>query len=93
MLSKFDDRLSGKCTLSGCDFFPGDSTHWLSFQCPALAPVLTSTFNNVIEVLRPWPLLLDVVHDALSRSPVEIPQCGMVKIRRRPIDIPIRYSD
>ena len=71
MLSKFDDRLSGKCTLSGCDFFPDDTTHWLSFQCQALAPALTSTFNNVIEVLRPWPLLLDVVHDALSRSPVE----------------------
>ena len=68
VLSKFDMSLAGKCTLLGCDFFPGDCTHWLSFECPALSAVLISTLNNVLKVLRPWPLLLDVVYDALSKS-------------------------
>ena len=69
LLSKFSEGLSGSCTLPGCNFYPGDCTHWLSFKCPALSSALSSTLNHSLEVLKPFPFLLEIVCSALSRSP------------------------
>ena len=54
--------------MPGCNFYPGDSVHLLSGECPALTPVLHSTLSHSLNILSQWPTLLEIAKHALSLS-------------------------
>ena len=51
LVSKWNDRTSGACTLMDCNFFPGDATHYLSGECPALSRQLNLTLSHSLQIL------------------------------------------
>ena len=68
LLSKFDNRKSGRCSLPNCNNFPGDVVHYLSGSCPALAPVQNLTLERCLENLSSTPMLIPLVVSALQSS-------------------------
>ena len=57
---------SGACRLPGCGQTPGDVSHLLSGECPALQPILADTLLHLTDMLTPHPHLLPLLLAALS---------------------------
>ena len=56
---------SGACRLPGCGLSPGDVSHLLSGQCPALQDILATTLRQLEDMLSPHPYLFPPVLAAL----------------------------
>ena len=66
--SKWSDN-PGNC--SNCGQYPGNVTHYLSGNCPALSTSLMNTLEHSLSSLPLFPDFASIVHCALSRSSFE----------------------
>ena len=90
LISKYKDT-TGCCTLGSCDHFPGDVTHYLSRDCPALSSQLNTTLENYLEILTEFPVLMSAVLSALSQSNQDF-VTFIVDPFYHPLVIPIRQE-
>ena len=55
---------SGSCQLQGCNFYPGDTLHLLSGNCPFLGPHLKLNLERGQSMMSSYPLLQQIVQHA-----------------------------
>ena len=69
LVSKWKSSSDGACSL--CDFFPGDISHYLTGDCPALAEQLKKTLSHSFSYLSHYPTLLQTALTVYNSSRLE----------------------